>query len=974
MFPTLAVLLALGASPAEAWSGDAPLHAVRFVDRNEGWACGGDGVILHTIDGGQSWERQPAPTQGRLSSLQFLTPYTGYAVGREEVNAGGSHGVILHTSDGGLTWKRLATGMVPGVQACQFNDDKIGLAAGDGSDRAPSGMYRTRDGGHTWQPLAGASAVWLALARVDSRAAVVGGAAGKIGTVTDGDFTPADVDALGSRAVQSIAVQGQRAIAVGQQGMVLVSRDSAGRKFGFSDLGLPADVRSACDFAGVAMVGDHVWIVGRPGSVVFHSADGGQTWESQATGQGLPLNGVCFIDAQHGWAVGELGVVVATADGGKTWRVQRRGGQRAAVLFVQPQTRSAAFDLAASLGGDSGYLTVVATSGDNVPVRLRLESGWRKSGGAAVPGASFDGRGVTTTLVSLLREWQPDVVVTSFANSPDENRFVEVLREAAARAGDKGVCPEQVSALKLAPWTPKKLYMLWDGPGLPHVKVATTEHSRVLGDTPRDFAARVGGLMSDQPLPKERGLRLLWSSLPNGQGENGLMDGILLAPGGTARRPAPTVSLSPDPTEKPMRELRHLEAIAQGGVAGDPGVALSRLGPVLSQLPADRAATSAVALAQQFARSGQWTLARETFALVAERYPGQSPAVEACRWLVRYHSSSEARRRHELTSLLSVTHAEVKAAGQVPTRDKPYKPGMPFAPLAAGELNETRAVIADPAGAQRWYQAALALEPTLAKQGPLVANDPGINFCFNAARRHLADGDGGRAWLRKFVSEQPGTVSPWHDAARMELWLSDRSGLPPRPVASCKRAHQRPHLDAKLDDPCWTDAVPVALKPVDGQLGDYSAKAWFACDDEYLYFAVDCKHPAGASKPGIDKRRRDMDVGGFDRVELLIDLDRDYQTAYRFCIDQRGALAEDCWGDSTWNPRWYVAFQSDAEGYRAECAIALADLTGDSPSTGKAWAANVVRVLPGRGVAAWSSPAGAEPRVEGCGALIFAGK
>ena len=34
---------------------DAPLHAVQFVDRVEGWAVGDEGAILHTIDAGKIW-------------------------------------------------------------------------------------------------------------------------------------------------------------------------------------------------------------------------------------------------------------------------------------------------------------------------------------------------------------------------------------------------------------------------------------------------------------------------------------------------------------------------------------------------------------------------------------------------------------------------------------------------------------------------------------------------------------------------------------------------------------------------------------------------------------------------------------------------------------------------------------------------------------------------------------------------------
>ena len=49
----------------------------------------------------------------------------------------------------------------------------------------------------------------------------------------------------------------------------------------------------------------------------------------------------------------------------------------------------------------------------------------------------------------------------------------------------------------------------------------------------------------------------------------------------------------------------------------------------------------------------------------------------------------------------------------------------------------------------------------------------------------------------------------------------------------------------------------------------------------------------------------------FDRVCLLLDVDRDYSTYYHLQIDQRGCTREDCWGDVTWNPKWYVAVHSE---------------------------------------------------------------
>ena len=56
-----------------------------------------------------------------------------------------------------------------------------------------------------------------------------------------------------------------------------------------------------------------------PGTLVFHSADGGRSWESFSTRQNLPIHSLTFIDERNGWAVGALGTILATVDGGRTW-------------------------------------------------------------------------------------------------------------------------------------------------------------------------------------------------------------------------------------------------------------------------------------------------------------------------------------------------------------------------------------------------------------------------------------------------------------------------------------------------------------------------------------------------------------------------------------------------------------------------------------------------------------------------------
>lgn len=1012
------ILLASSARAADLRQfGDAPLHAVQFVDRMEGWACGAEGVVWHSIDGGKTWERQPTGTRATLRSLHFLTPYTGFAVGREELPHSGSVGVVLVTTDGGFKWTTLSDKQLPGLNAVKFFDEKRGLVAGDGSDQFPTGVFVTTDGGNNWHAAPGPRCPsWVACDFSDSQTGSLAGAWSRLGMLREGVFAPAEVDKLGGRSALDVKVEGPRAVAVGQGGLVLVSRDSAGAKWAFADLRLPADVAACCDFHGVALRGSQVWAIGRPGTLVFHSGDFGQRWEGLPTGQQVPLNAIQFIDDQYGWAVGDLGTILGTTDGGKTWTAQRRGGQRAAALFVHGRATGLPLETVAAVGGDDGYLTAAlcVTTADPTTAApksatepFRWSAAQRRAGGAigeslwhfplpqhtagaaktdlfAAWDRAHGGRAhsqLLRQLVCAIRVWQPEVVVTDSVGEPLESALADAMREAFDRAADPNAYPEQIAHLKLAPWRAKKMYARWDGPGTGTVVVSAAEPRRLLDDSARDFAAPALALLTDQPatLPAERSFRLLASNVNGGERHTELMTGTALAAGGTARREMPVAESDPDRVaemERSLRERRNLIALSQPDWAklADSGALLAQIAPVLDKLPADQGATAALNLASQYARAGQWHLAREAYLLMVDRYPAHPAAADAYRWLAGYHSSSEARRREELGQFLVLTKSEVKPTGFNGSPDNPLKIGADTnVEQATTEMvrDRQRIQLSNQAGARRWYQGALAVESRLAAFGPVFANDPALQFCLNASKRQLGDLETVRHWNRRFLSQQRGEADdPWRQNAAAELWLTERTGLPPKPVAYCRHVTSKPFLDGKLEDPCWQDVTPLVLKPVTEGFG---GKAWVAYDTEYLYVAVQCQHPPDRYVAPVAKRDRDADLRAFDRVSLMIDLDRDYQTYYHLQVDQRGALAEDCWGDRSWNPRWFVAHTSSKEGWSAEIAIPLTELTGDGITSNKAWAFNVVRVVPGRGVQSWSLPADAQMRPEGMGLMMFSG-
>jgi photosystem II stability/assembly factor-like uncharacterized protein len=73
------------------------------------------------------------------------------------------------------------------------------------------------------------------------------------------------------------------------------------------------------DVLGAAMAGPNsAWLVGHQSghAVAMGSLDGGHTWLTQPVDWRLPLNGVSFPDALHGWAVGDGGGLFFTVTGG----------------------------------------------------------------------------------------------------------------------------------------------------------------------------------------------------------------------------------------------------------------------------------------------------------------------------------------------------------------------------------------------------------------------------------------------------------------------------------------------------------------------------------------------------------------------------------------------------------------------------------------------------------------------------------
>jgi hypothetical protein len=297
-------------------------------------------------------------------------------------------------------------------------------------------------------------------------------------------------------------------------------------------------------------------------------------------------------------------------------------------------------------------------------------------------------------------------------------------------------------------------------------------------------------------------------------------------------------------------------------------------------------------------------MAREMAGYVVESFEMYPEAAEAARWLLTFHTSAEVRRRIELghvTPLPKTVFDTVEDPNAVtPAAHVETGPGVvkPVYRFKTGEA------------ARKWNRLALDLEPKLVAFGPGLANDPAVLRARTIAR----------------------------ERAGITVTDADRPAAKSIAVAIASK----PHLDGKFDDECWKACEPISI-------GDaYKTVVKVCRDDRFVYLAITATHPAGKGVAKVETRTRDADLAAHDRVEFAFDLDRDGATAFRFGVDQRGALTESCWGDKGWDPKWFVGFDSTETGWSAEVAIPLGELTGQ-PVAGATWGFECVRVVPGVG-------------------------
>jgi len=272
-----------------------------FVDQNRGWAVNSNAQILFTSDGGTTWTEQHR-VQSRpatyLRCVTFGSSTDGWVGSLTSANR------LFKTQDGGNTWSRVENlpDLPSAICGLYAVDEKTIYGSGTNFPNRPPAVIKSTDGGESWTLIdmqRHASLLVDIYFPTPEKGWVVGGVGGR----TRDKCKPVILHTQDGGASWVDQLQGAD---------IGLKRGEWGWKVQFID----------SDNAVVSLENfDH--------GAILKTDDGGASWtrlEVNDPQKNANLEGIGFLDEQHGWVGGwgdrnfETGFTSVTHDGGQTWQ------------------------------------------------------------------------------------------------------------------------------------------------------------------------------------------------------------------------------------------------------------------------------------------------------------------------------------------------------------------------------------------------------------------------------------------------------------------------------------------------------------------------------------------------------------------------------------------------------------------------------------------------------------------------------
>ncbi len=325
-----------------------PINCSDFVDSLTGWFGSSAGTILHTGDGGKTWEIQYTGLPDIwIMSIDFIDHLEGWAVGHP--SGGYSH--FLHTTDGGKTWqvKHIEQNSRGHFLVLYFLDQKYGWAGSNIGE-----ILYTHDGGKSWDFGYSGNNNIQSIVFLDSLHGWAATAGEGIFKTINGGKTWLNINSFSEKIIRDIYF-------LDMQTGWLTSTDGIHRTIdGGLTWGKINDYYQVSNFekffvffspsngwignfqtfdAGKTLIDlrkgytpedlkdikfinkDIGWVVGRKG-FIWKTIDGGSSWNHLESGTNRYLYGLFTLDENRVWIVGADGAILSTKNGGGNWNLQ----------------------------------------------------------------------------------------------------------------------------------------------------------------------------------------------------------------------------------------------------------------------------------------------------------------------------------------------------------------------------------------------------------------------------------------------------------------------------------------------------------------------------------------------------------------------------------------------------------------------------------------------------------------------------
>ena len=577
-----------------------------------------------------------------------------------------------------------------------------------------------------------------------------------------------------------------------------------------------------------------------------------------------------------------------------------------------------------------------------------------------------------------IRSWRPSVIVIEPASADDAIAAIlrDVMPLAISLAATDQADGRQLSQVKLSPWIVDRVVSrvpenesatltFRDDDLLP--SLGTT--SGLLHDSVQKlFETTIEAAMAPDA---KAGYELLSDERKTASIAN-LFDGIDNNLKSDARRPYNLRSRDEIETLKTTLQTVHIESTALNGhmqAAHTEDALIAQLYGIGTNLPAALAIKQLRDLAdinlQQNNMEGYLAVQQE----IVRRYPMFEEAQTAAEMLFLFYSSAEARL-YRLGAAKSKTASQpsAKVALQQAPSVAPDNTASPLSvqpKVLAGTSQPFASGATDPVEAlhQRWDSHAMTAFSILSNVNRGTGNaafSPLVQLRI-AANYRLQQKSGEQATTLSEISQRDDQYALF---ARCEMQVTHMPAAPVLPLMNLPKRSERPFLDGVLTDSIWEDAEEILLKPfvrdsVDPATGarrkslsqatDVSSLTMLAWDDEFLYVAARLQRAPERSKPIELAMHRSYDTKheDRDRLELEIDTDRDFGTAFHLTVDESGKTSDRCWMLDKWNPKWFVALDADDATWRLEAAIPLKELSATGAKPGDLWNIRLRRIIPG---------------------------